>query len=113
MARPAKSLVARVLDNSFRPDRYGRLLEPEPLPRRSPFRDERRRDLWQELRAIQRRCQAEPEHLKAHARDFSRIVRCLHGSVPPRWYLERRERRRREIDAVLAAMPVPADESGA
>jgi hypothetical protein len=113
MARPAKSLYARVLDNSFRSDRYGRLLEREPLPRRSPFRDERRRELWQELRAIQRRCQAEPEYLKAHARDFSRIVRCLHGSVRPRWYLERRERRRREIDAVLAAMPVPADESGA
>jgi len=43
--------LERVLENSFRPDRYGALITQEPLPRRPPFRDQRRRDLWRELRA--------------------------------------------------------------
>lgn len=111
VGRPPKSLLERVLENTFRPGRYGSLLLAEPLPRRPPCRDQRRRDLWFELRAIQRQCVKEPEYLSSYARDFSRLVRCLHGAAPPRWYGERRERSRRRMDAILASMPVSAVES--
>jgi hypothetical protein len=106
MGRPAKSLLARVLENSFRPDRYGALIAQEPLPRRAPFQGERRKDLWRELRAIQGRYNAEPEYRSQHAQDFSKIVRVLHGARPPRWYSERMERRRRVLDDLLAKMEV-------
>ena len=66
--------------------------------------------MWQELRAIQRQCRQEPEHLTSYARDFSRLVRCLHGAAPPRWYREQRERSRRRMDALLASISVPAGE---
>ena len=109
VGRPPKSLLTRVLENSFRPGRYAHLLPAEPLPRRSPFRDERRRDLWQELRAIQRQSLKEPEYLASYAGDFSRLVRSLHGAAPPRWYRERRERSRRRMHE-LAASYTPSEE---
>lgn len=111
VGRPPKSLLTRVLENTFRPGRYGSLLLREPLPRRPPFRDQRRRNLWFELRAIQRQCVKEPEYLDSYARDFSRLVRCLHGAAPPSWYGERRERSQRKIHAFFAALPVSAVES--
>jgi len=41
MGRPAKSLLERVLENSFRPDRYGALITqgcfPAALPESSAF----------------------------------------------------------------------------
>jgi len=101
-----------VLANSFRPDRYGALIATEPLPRRPPFRDQRRRDLWRELRAIQRRYRAEPEYRAEHARDFGKIVRVLHGARPPRWYAERLERRRRALDALLASAVIEPSSTG-
>jgi hypothetical protein len=107
--RPAKSLLARVLATSFRPGRYGPLLLAEPLPR--PFRDRRRSDLWRELRAIQRRSQEEPEHVPHYARDFSRLVRSLHGSPAPGWYQEQLRRSYREMEAILASMTLPGEET--
>jgi hypothetical protein len=103
IGRPPKSLLARVLENSFRPGRYGPLLLAEPLPRTPPFRDQRRRELWWELRMIQRHCVKEPEHLSSYARDFSRLVCCLHGASPPSWYREQRERSQRRMEAFLAS----------
>lgn len=92
MARPAKSLLERVLANSFRPGRYGELLARQGLPRHSPFRDQRRRELWQALRHVQRLYHDDPapELREQYASQFSQLVRALHGARLPSWYLAHR-----------------------
>ncbi len=100
MARPKKTLLARVLENTFRPGRYGELLVTETLPTRPPFRDERRRDLWQELLRVQRRYRERGERYDPYY--FSQLVRALHGAKPPLAYRRGGVRFQESLDALLA-----------
>jgi hypothetical protein len=104
MGRRAKTLVERVLENSFRPGRYGHLLAGELLPAPCPFEEPSRRELWRALRQIQQRCHRERGHEAAYAGDFSQLVRALHGSRPPRWYRKRGVRSYAQLDRVLASI---------
>lgn len=94
MGRRKKTLLERVLENSFRPGRYGHLLDSEPLPASSPFPERRQRLIWERLRAVQEdyRTATGNQHRRAewyrelHAETFSSYVCALHGSELPSWY---------------------------
>ena len=67
--------------NQFRPGRYGGLLQGPLLPARAPPGISR--VLWEELRDLQRFYQEQPEWRRYAARDFSKLVRALHGGRLP------------------------------
>jgi hypothetical protein len=88
MGRPRKTLLERVLENSFRPGRYGFLLGIEQLPARCPAKDRRRRLIWARLREVQDRYRAVPaeapdaeDRRAAYARAFGSYVCGLHGRL--------------------------------
>jgi hypothetical protein len=91
MGRRRKTLLERVLANSFRPGRYGSLLGEEPLPAKAPFRDRRRRLIWERL-LEQQADYREPRSSEYFDEDwyrglaaeaFGRYVCALHGSELP------------------------------
>jgi hypothetical protein len=105
IGRRRKTLLERVLENSFRPGRYGQLLAEEPLPEKAPFRDRRRRLLWQRLLEQQRnyREAKSGEYFDADwyreraAEGFGRYVCALHGSTLPSYLpLEPKQERPKE-----------------
>lgn len=112
MARPAKSLHSRVLENRFRPRRYGPLLGSEPPLPSSPFRDQRRRELWQALRQIQRlyRQERAPRLREHYAGQFSRLVRALHGAPLPGWYRQHQVVDLRILEHILANVSVGSED---
>jgi len=89
LGRPRKTLLERVLENSFRPGRYGPLLAAEELPARSPFTDRRRRLIWDRLLEMQEHYRtAQGDELRdadwyraVYAAAFSSYVRGLHGRL--------------------------------
>ena len=98
--RTPKTLEQRVLDRTFRPERYGELLAGPLLPKQGPFTDERRQRIWRELRELQAYHQL---HAEEHARrpsrfdgdamyrierEFSALTPDLHGGRKPAWYEE-------------------------
>src|SRR5687768_1356979 len=105
MGRRRKTLYERVLANTFRPDRYGDLLARERLPEYAPFRDRRRRELWQGLLGLGRSYREQPEYRTQLAKDFAALVRSLHGAALPSWYGPWLARRPAAIDAALMALP--------
>jgi hypothetical protein len=91
LGRRRKTLLERVLENSFRPGRYGHLLAEEPLPDKLPYRDRRRRLIWERLRE-QQRDYSQPRSCELFDSDwyrelaveaFGRYVCALHGSELP------------------------------
>ncbi len=88
MGRPRKTLLERVLENSYRPGRYGFLLGSEQLPARCPAEGPRRQLIWARLRELQDRYRAVPaeapdaeDRRAAYARAFSGYVCGLHGRL--------------------------------
>jgi hypothetical protein len=84
--RPAKTLLERVLDNSFRRDRYAPLLEAELLPNEPPEGADAK--VWVELRRLQlefRSCGAKgyEKLTESTAAEFEELVRYLHGAKRP------------------------------
>jgi hypothetical protein len=84
MGRPRKTLHERIVGNTFRRDRYGRLLDGRTLPVRPPWRDIDRWAAWRALGQVQihyqnSRSSGERRGLLI---DFARLVRILHGA---RW----------------------------
>jgi hypothetical protein len=100
--RPKRTLVDRVLDRSFRPVRYGQLLEEPLLPERAPFEDEERALIWAELRNLQSWWQLyddDDERTRlAIAQEFSALVQHLHGGRQPLFYRELVEARQTDSD---------------
>jgi len=103
LGRRQKTLLERVLENNFRPGRYGPLLAKEPLPAKPPFDDRRRRLLWARLReeqdAYQRAETFWPDdpgwYREVVAGSFGLYVCALHGSELPSYLsLERPVERR-------------------
>jgi hypothetical protein len=90
VSRPTKTLLERVLENSFRPGRHGHLLAGELLPAEPPrgFRTARKRHVWARLREWQAGWQRErkPSVRAQAASDFSAMVKHLHGGGEPDWF---------------------------
>jgi hypothetical protein len=118
VGRPARALLERVLERTFRPERYGHLLAGEPLPAEPPAgvgrcHGERYRALvwealvewqdWYQLHAGHYANSGEAfdaDNMWRIAREFSWLHHHLHGGRCPVWFAEwladRQLRRRRE-----------------
>jgi hypothetical protein len=90
--RPKKTLLERVLTNSFRPKRYAHLLAGDLLPEQPPsrFRGRAKAKTWAKLREWQREWQLEVADRRFKqaadvAHEFSLLVLHLHGSSRPEW----------------------------
>jgi hypothetical protein len=93
--RPTKTLLERVVENSYRPTRYGELLAGEILPQDPPrgFRNARQRRAWRLLRRAQQNWQDnarsgrrnDREWSEELARMFAELVRWFHGASKPTW----------------------------
>jgi hypothetical protein len=91
--RPSKTLLERVLENSFRPKRYGELLAGELLAEEPPrgFRSARQRRAWSLLREAQQNWQSngrsrrDIEWSEELARMFAELIRWFHGARKPSW----------------------------
>lgn len=83
-----RTLLERVLDESFRPVRYSELLAGPLLTEQAPFEDAHRRAIWAELRNLQTWSQHFPDQAWESAREFSALVHYLHGGQKPSWYDE-------------------------
>lgn len=57
------------------------------LPEEPPYRDARRRAIWDRLRKCQAEYRDPPDKWSWHdsPRDFSKLVKMLHGSEGPWW----------------------------
>jgi hypothetical protein len=77
-------LHERIVEDSFRRDRYGHLLDEQTLPARPPWRDSDRRTVWVALRNAQAHFQRSKDEgeRKGLLIDFTRLVRTMHGA---RW----------------------------
>jgi hypothetical protein len=107
--RCKKTLLERVIDRSFRPERYRDLLDgpllPEELPpeispaRVDPFyRPINQRRVWKLLRKWQENYQVETRWYREHepkyelnqaraiASEFAQLMHHLHGGRQPSWY---------------------------
>lgn len=99
--RPTRTLLERVLDRSFRPERYGHLLAEQLLPEQLPAElagadPAYAAKAWEALRDCQQwyllHDRDEPRDLderRALAREFSWLVHHLHGGRRPAWFAER------------------------
>lgn len=99
--RPALTLLERVIDRSFRPERYHHLLAEQILPEQLPAElagadPKYSAKAWEALREWQTWYltaagddpRAEDER-RAIAREFSWLVHHLHGGRRPAWFTER------------------------
>src|SRR4051794_10204258 len=100
--RPSKTLLERVLENSFRPKRHAELLAGPTLPAEPPtsFLSADQRRAWDLLRDGQRHWKdvaagrwslegfSKPEHLAQAAGDIAAIIRWLHGAPTPELWLD-------------------------
>ena len=97
--RPAKSLLELVAEGSFRPNRNEELLASESLPEEPPFPLREWPEwygglLWAELRAWQDwyrlyRDAGDVDELDEIAREFSLLVKHLHGGRRPAFLTEK------------------------
>jgi hypothetical protein len=83
--RPPKTLLEHVLSGSFRPGRHGHLFAGELLPEKPPYKDKDRREAWGFLRQRQEEYE-ERSDKDYRAREFSKLVRVLHGNIGPWWW---------------------------
>ena len=104
VGRPAKTLLERVVERSFRPERYGHLLDSDPLPEEppavagSPFGEEYRGLVWEALREWQdwyllhahreKQDTFDLDGMWEITREFSWLVHHLHGGRRPVWFAE-------------------------